>query len=89
MPSLEERVAFLEGRLSEHDQTTDGLRDDVFGLRAEMLRLFDEVRQRFERIDERLDRIDAKIERHFPWLVGLQMAGLLAIFGALAGGYFK
>jgi hypothetical protein len=32
---------------------------------------------------------DAKIERHFAWLIGIQMAGFLAVFGALLSRYFK
>jgi hypothetical protein len=33
--------------------------------------------------------MDAKIDRHFTWLVGLQMATLLAVVGAVLGAYFK
>jgi chromosome segregation ATPase len=117
MPSLEERVAYLEGRFGEHTQTTNGIRDDVSHLRDEMLRLFEDVDRRFEhvdkrfeqvdqrfeavdrrfeavdrrfdRTDDRLESIDAKIDRHFTWLVGIQMAGFLAVFGALVSQYFK
>ena len=110
MPSLEERVAYLEGRFGEHTQTSDGLRDDISDLRGEMNRLFEDVGRRFEQVDtrfeqvdsrfeqidtrfdrtdRRLDSMDAKIERHFTWLVGLQMGGLIAVFSALIGLYFK
>jgi len=103
MPTIEERVAYLEGRFGEHTQTTGGLRDHVSDLRDEMNRRFaqvdqgfqqvdrrfDQVDSRFERTDSRLDSMDAKIDRHFTWLVGLQMATLLAIVGAVLGAYFK
>lgn len=117
MPSLEERVAYLEGRFGEHAEITDGLREDIGGVRAEMIRLFDQVDKRFEQVDKRfeqvdrrfeqvdkrfdvmerrfdrtdarLDAMDAKIDRHFTWLVGIQMAGFLAVFGALVSRLFK
>jgi uncharacterized coiled-coil protein SlyX len=96
MPSLEERVAYLEGRFGEQGQITDGLRDDIAGVRGEMLRLFQHMDKRFEHmdkrfghVDRRLDQADAKLDRHFTWIVGVQMASFLAIFGALLSGYLK
>jgi len=102
MPTLEERVAYLEGRFGEHTQTTDALRDDISDLRDEMNRRFAQVDQRFAQVDKRFDQIDGrltrgdgrldsmdgKIDRHFTWLVGLQMATLLAVVGAVLGAYF-
>ena len=114
MPSLDERVAYLEGRFGEHMQTTDALRDDIGLLRGDMNRRFEDLQSdmnrrfeqvdkrfervdkrfdsidaRFDRTDSRLDSMDAKIERHFTWLVGLQMGGLIAVFSALIGLYFR
>ena len=135
MPSLEERVAYLEGRFGEHLQTTAGLRDDIGVLRTDMNRRFDDVQadmnrrfeqvdkrfeqvdkrfeqvdrrfeqvdkrfeqvdrrfdaidSRFDRMDHRLDGMDGKIDRHFTWLIGVQLAGFLAVFGALVTRYFK
>jgi hypothetical protein len=103
MPSLEERVAYLEGRFGEHTQTTDGLRDDISDLRGEMTRMFrsvetqfgqvdkrfDSLDRRFDRNDERMESMDAKMDRHFTWVVGLEIAFFLAMFSALIGGYFK
>lgn len=96
MPSLEERVAYLEGRFGEHMQSTVALRDDIAVLRGDISRRFEQVDKRFDsidgrfdRTDRRLDSMDSKIERHFTWLVGLQMGGLIAVFSALIGLYFK
>ena len=103
MPSLEERVAYLEGRFSEHMQTVVSLRDDVALLRTDMNRRFEQVDKRFEQVDQRFDQIDArlgrsdgriesldaKIDRQFTWLVGLQMATLLAVVSVVIGAYFK
>jgi uncharacterized coiled-coil protein SlyX len=110
MPSLEERVAYLEGRFSEHMQTVVSLRDDVALLRTDMNRRFEQVDKRFEQVDKRFDQVDkrfdqidarlgrsdgriesldAKIDRQFTWLVGLQMATLLAVVSVVIGAYFK
>jgi hypothetical protein len=103
MPSLEERVAYLEGRFGEHTQVADALREDFGGLRGKMHRMFEQADRRFEQVDKRFDlmdrrfdrtdgrleSMDAKIDRHFTWLVGIQMAGFLAVFGALLSQYFK
>src|SRR5205085_957517 len=70
MPSLEERVAYLEGRFGEHTQTTDGLRDDISDLRGEMTRMFrnvetqfDQVGKRFEQVDKRFEQVDRRFEQ--------------------------
>src|SRR6185436_2921636 len=89
MPSLEERVAYLEGRFSEHMQTVVALRDDSGLLRTDMNRRFEQIDQRFDRIDGRIESLDAKVDRQFTWLVGLQMATLLAVVAAVLGAYFK
>jgi hypothetical protein len=36
MPTLDERVAYLEGRLEEHSSTVPGLREDVRALRENL-----------------------------------------------------
>ena len=103
MPSLEERVAYLEGRFSEHMHTVVTLRDDVALLRADMNRRFEQIDKRFEQVDQRFDRLDSrfdrseqrtdsledKFDRRFTWLVGVQMGGFIAVFSALIGLYFK
>lgn len=47
MATLEERVAFLEGRTAEHTSAIGELRLDVRDLRAEMSRRFDQVDAKF------------------------------------------
>ena len=106
MPSLDERVAYLEGRLEEHDSTVSSLRGDVrngFDRVDERFQRvddrfqqvddrfqriderFDRVDERFDRADRRLDRLDDKLSRHFTWLVGIHVAVLIAVLGALLG----
>ena len=98
MPSLEERVAYLEGRGEEHASAISEVRHDVRELRAEMIRRFEQVDKRFELIDKRFEQIDRRFEQtdgrfahmdnRFNWLVGLQFATLLAVV-ALLGSYYR
>ena len=129
MPTLEERVAYLEGRLEDHAGTVGDLRNDVRDLREQMDRRFEDldqkmdrrfedVNRRFEDVDQKMDRrfedvnqrfedldqkvgrlflgletkidgvdssLDAKVSRQFTWLVGIQVAVLVAVVGALLG----
>lgn len=75
MPSLEERVAYLEGRLEDHTRAVGDLGGEVRGLREEMGRRF--------------DALDQKVDRHFTWLVGIQVAFFVAVVGALAGSFYR
>lgn len=81
VPSLEERVAYLEGRTEEHAVAMGEVRTDIRELRAEMIRRFEQVDRRFEQIDGRLHHMDTR----FTWLIGVQFATLLAVIGALLG----
>jgi uncharacterized protein YdcH (DUF465 family) len=133
MPTLDERVAYIEGRLQEQSQRFDvrfdGLDVRLNGLDAKFDRLdakvdhlgatvdhlgarvdrldarFDRLDATFDRLDEKIDgvgqRLDSKLDgiaqrldsridvldgrasRHFTWLVGIQVAALIAIVTAL------
>ena len=122
MPSLEERVAYLEGRLEYHVGAVDNIGGDVrdlrgqlerdmSGLRAHIGGSVSDLRTQIERdasglrahidgnvsdlrtytdrdlseLRAQIDRLDGKISRHFTWLVGIQIAVLVAIVGALLG----
>jgi len=37
------------------------------------------------RLDARMDGLEAKADRHFTWLVGIQVTALAAFVGALFG----
>ena len=70
--TLEERVAFLEGRVAEHSRGVDGIRDALVHLEERMDRRFEGVDARFQSLDvrldgmeRRLDGLDTKMERRF------------------------
>ena len=48
---------------------------------------FADVNNRFDELNRRLAALDQKSDRHFTWLVGTQVAVLLAVIGALLGAY--
>jgi chromosome segregation ATPase len=131
MSTLEERVAYLEGRLEDHATSVSTLHHRVDELHADMRRGFEQVDKRFELVDKRFEQVDKrfeqidkrfeqvdkrfeqvdtrfeqidrrfeqvdgrligldqKIDRHFTWLVGIQVAVLVSVVGALAGAYFR
>lgn len=77
MPTLEERVAFLEGRVAEHSRGMDGIREAVVHLEERMDR-------RLGTLDRRVNGLDEKMSRYFVWIVGVQVTTLAAIVAALA-----
>ena len=82
MPSLEERVACLEGRMEDHMGAFGDLRADIAEVRGEI----GDLRKQMDRW---FDALEQKLDRHFTWLVGIQVAVLVAVAGALVGSYYK
>ncbi len=94
MPTIEERVAFMEGQMSEQTHSLIEVRDAVRHLNQELRETvrqleqkmdarFDLVDRRFEAVDRRFEFMDGKISRQFIWVVGVQVTTLVAIVGAL------
>jgi hypothetical protein len=61
---------------------TGALRADIADLRGDMGR-------RFDHLDRRITTVDTKHDRHFTWLVGLQMTMMLAVIGVLLAAYLR
>ena len=89
MPSLEERVAYLEGRMENHTNAAGDLRSAIGDLREEMGKFGEEISTLRERMNQQFDALGHKLDRHFTWLVGIQVAVLVAIVGTLVGSYYK
>ncbi len=87
MPSLEERVAYLEGRVEEHARGVGQLRDAVVHLDERLSTRIDALDQKVDPFrDElagRIDSLDQKGSRRFIWLAGIQVTVLLAVIGVL------
>jgi hypothetical protein len=88
--TLEERVAYLEGQVSERSHALLEVRDAIRSLehridgRFEGVdRRFDAVDRRFDTMDRRIDALDDTVSRQFVWLVGIQVTTLVAIVSAM------
>ena len=90
MSVVDERVAYLEGRVEDQSHMVNGMREALMSLEARMDRRFEAIDRRFEAIDLRFETLDAKMSRQFVWLVGIQVTILIAVaggFAAVAGGF--
>jgi len=83
MPTLEERVAYIEGQVSEQSHSLVEVREAVRSLEHRMDARFEAVDRRFDTVDRRIDVLEQKLSNHFGWLAGLQVTTLLAVIGAL------
>lgn len=85
MPTFEERLAYLEGRVEEHSRGVDGVREALVSLERRMDARFEGVDRRFEGIEQRLTGLDEKMTRYFVWLVGVLVTTEAAVVAALVG----
>ena len=69
MPTLEERVAYLEGKVDEHSRGFGELREMIIHLDHKVDRFREELSSRIDNLDARLngrmDSLDAKFSRYF------------------------
>jgi hypothetical protein len=93
MGTLEERVAYLEGRGEEHAAAIGEVRADIRDLRAEMNRRFDHMESRaesrFDTLESRFDTLQSRFDTKFMWLIGFQFTAIIAAIAALLNGYFR
>ena len=83
MPTLEERVAYIEGQVSEQSHALIEVREAVRSLEHRVDVRFEAVDRRFDTVDRRIDALDSKVSQYFAWMVGLQVTTLVAIVAAL------
>ena len=102
MATLEERVAYLEGRLEDHASTVIDVRTGLSNLDVKVESVESKLAAKIETVESRLTaridgvesrltaridgvegRITEKIDRHFTWLVGIEITVLLALISAL------
>lgn len=96
--SLEERVAFLEGKVEEHSKAWVDLKDLIINLDAKVDRRIDALDQKVDRFREelssridtldqrlssRIDALDQKLSKYSLWIIGVQVTVFLAIIGVL------
>lgn len=96
MPTVEERIAYLEGKVEEHSRGYTDIREGLQHLEQRLTfldqkvdRFREELAARIDALDHRLsgriEALDQKVSKQFIWLVGIQIMVLLAVIGALLG----
>ena len=91
MATLEERVAYLEGRLEDHASTVIDVRSGLSHLHSKVDMVEGRLSARLDSVESKLtaridgveSRLTTKIDRQFTWLVGIEITVLLALVGAL------
>ena len=87
MSTIEERVAYLEGQVSEQSHALLEVRDTVRHLEQRMEARFDSFEQRIDArlagIGRRVEGLEDKLSRQFVWTVGVQVTTFVAIVAAL------
>jgi hypothetical protein len=87
MPTIEERVAYLEGQVSEQSHALLEVRDSVRHLEQRMEARFDSFEQRIDTrlagVDRRIDGLEDKLSRQFVWTVGVQVTTFVTIVAAI------
>lgn len=91
MPTtLEERVAYLEGKVEEHSYAWQDLRERITHMEQTFSQRFISLEQRidrrFEAIDNRFEAIDQKFSKYFLWIIGIQVSVLLAVIAVMLRG---
>ncbi len=69
LPNVDQRVAYLEGRMEDHSALMADIRAEMRELRPAMERGF--------------ERLDHKVDRHFMWLVGFLVGVFATLVGML------
>lgn len=97
MPTLEERVADLEAKMKpdlreEMIHGFKGLGDQFERIEGRFNRMedrFERMEHRFDRMENRFERLEDKVDRHFIWIVGIQLTMMMTMIGVLAAAYFR
>ena len=98
-PSVEERLATLEGRIQEQavfmadvrGSTVEAIRDlrrDIDRQFQLIDRRFEQVDRRFEHVDQRFEQVDQRferLERLMMWMLGVTLTGFTAVMVAVIG----
>ncbi len=68
MPTLEERVAYLEGKVEEHSKAWEDLKDMIIHLEGRINALDQKVDRRIDALDVKVDRFREEISRRIDSL---------------------
>ena len=83
MATLDERVAYIEGQMTEQAHVFQAIRESLAGIDRRIDRLEQRIDVRFDAVDRRFDAIDERMSRQLLWVVGIQITTLVAVVGAM------
>ena len=89
MATLEERVAYLEGRGEEHAAAIAEVRADIRDVRGDVRDVRTEVRDFRVELNRRFDQMESRFDTKFTWMMGFQFATLMSVIAALLNVYFR
>jgi hypothetical protein len=81
MRSLDERVAYMEGRMEDHAALISDIRGEMRDLRTEMRDLRTDVRADFRELRSEMNLRFDRVDQKFTWLVGMFVALLIGLLG--------
>ena len=81
MRSLDERVAYMEGRMEDHSSLIADIRGEMRDLRGEMRDLRTEVRADIRELRSEMNLRFDRMDQKFTWLVGMFVALLIGLLG--------
>ena len=70
MPSVEERLSFLEGKGEEHGRGLHYVREALFGLEQRVTHLDEKIDRRLDPVDRRFEALDQKMDHRFDAVDG-------------------
>jgi hypothetical protein len=89
MPTVEERLAYLEGQTEQQNVSTSDLRGSIGELRGDVRELRTELRTDIRDIRAEIRDLRADMNQKFTWVIGVQVSTLVMIAGALLGLFFR
>jgi hypothetical protein len=100
MDRMDDLRTLIADLRSDMNRQFDLVNGSLGELRADMNRQFDlvngsvgelraDMNSRFEQVERRFQAFDVKVDRHFTWIVGVQVALMLAVIGAMAGAFYR
>jgi chromosome segregation ATPase len=83
MPSVEERLAYLEGRMGDEATLLMDLRSEVHEVRTELNNVRSELHELRSETNAQFAALRSSTDGKFTWLIGIQVAMILMFAGAI------
>ncbi len=85
MPAtLEERVAYLEGKVEEHSSVWIDLRERLIHMEQKFDQRFIQIDQRFMQIDQRINETNQRIDKIFFLIIATLATSIGSLIGIVA-----